>query len=119
MAKRIGVIGSRRRNTTLDFSKTAAMLLSIYEPGDIIVSGGCPKGGDRFAEDIAKKYNIEIIIYRPDWSIGRHAGFLRNTTIAENCDTLIACVMPYRAGGTEDTIKKFKKLHPDGKIYLV
>ena len=44
--KYIGIVGSRRRNTEEDFQIVKKELLSIYVVGDIIVSGGCPKGGD-------------------------------------------------------------------------
>lgn len=49
----IGIIGSRRRNTIKDFWDVYNRFKSLYFPGDIIVSGGCPQGGDRFAEIIS------------------------------------------------------------------
>ncbi len=118
MAKRIIIIGSRRGNSLADYENVAEIFFRIWEIGDIIISGGCPKGGDKFAEMISRIHNIPITIYKADWSLGRHAGFLRNGTIAENGDVLIACVALDRKGGTEDTIKKFKKFKPEGKIHL-
>jgi len=118
-SKRIGIIGSRRRNEIKDYTKVWAKFFEIYEPGDTIVSGGCKKGGDKFAEMINQKYGIPIKIFKPDWSIGRHAGLLRNTDIAMYSDVLIACVALNRKGGTEDTIKKFKRMHPDKPIHIV
>ncbi len=117
--KKIGIVGSRRRDTNEDFLKiNNAFLLNFYE-GDAIVSGGCPKGGDRFAEIIAEKYKVPITIYKPNWKkYGHGAGLIRNTDIAKESDILIACVSEDRKGGTEDTIKKFKKFHPEGKIVL-
>ena len=47
--KRIGIVGSRRRNSPEDFLLVQEAFCQIYEEGDIIVSGGCPKGGDAFA----------------------------------------------------------------------
>lgn len=117
--KRIGIIGSRRRDADTDYAKLVSQFADVYKESDTIVSGGYPKGGDRFAEVLAKVCDIPITLYKPNWKLGRHAGFLRNTTIAENCDVLIACVTPDRRGGTEDTIKKFMKFNPDGKVYLV
>jgi len=119
--KVIGIVGSRKRNELKDFDKVEACFLSVYQNGDSIVSGGCPKGGDRFAELLAEKYKAPIVIYEADWKLGKHAGFLRNTDIAKDADVLIACVAPDRKGGTEDTIKKFKKNKPDNvwKVWLV
>jgi len=119
---KIGIIGSRRRNTEEDLKKTTDAFLKLKsEYKEVsIVSGGCTKGGDHFAEIISCLQNIPIKIYYPEWNVyGRLAGFYRNTDIAKNSNILIACVHPSRTGGTEDTIKKFKKFHPQGKIILV
>jgi hypothetical protein len=118
--KKIGIVGSRRRDTTTDLKKVNDAFLNEFLDGDVIVSGGCPKGGDRFAEVLAKMYEVPIIIHRPDWKkYDRGAGLLRNTDIAKDSDVLIACVAENRKGGTEDTIKKFKKFHRKGRVVLV
>lgn len=106
----IGIVGSRRRDTLEDYDKTLAAFFEVYNKGDTIVSGGCPRGGDRFAELISKDEDIPIKIHRADWSVGRHAGFLRNGLIAGDADVLIAVVAPDRTGGTEDTIRKFVRI---------
>ena len=115
--KVIGIIGSRSRNTLGDLLKTTNAFDEVYEEGDQICSGGCPRGGDRFAELIANDRNIPIILFPANWSkYGKAAGFIRNGDIANKSDVLIACVAEDRKGGTEDTIKKFGKLK---KLILV
>ena len=105
--KTIGIIGSRRRNSQQDFEMLEREFLKVYEDGDEIVSGGCPKGGDYFAEIIAKKYQIPIKIYYAQWDkLGKKAGFVRNTDIARDSDVLIALVARDRTGGAENTISK-------------
>ena len=114
----IGIVGSRRRNTDRDYLLCAETFWSVYRSGDSIVSGGCPKGGDRFAEILASRYNIPIKIHYPNWTLyGKSAGFQRNGLIASDCDMLIAVVSSDRTGGTEDTICKTQKLKK--KIILV
>jgi hypothetical protein len=109
--KRIGIIGSRRRDSKEDYELCLKEFEKVYEYGDEIVSGGCPKGGDRFAEVIAKKKQLPIKIYYAQWNkIGRGAGFARNTDIAKDSDVIIAVVSADRKGGTEDTIKKAEKM---------
>ncbi|RLI55214.1 MAG: hypothetical protein DRP09_10390 [Candidatus Thorarchaeota archaeon] len=108
--KCIGIVGSRRRNSQEDFEFLRRYIKSIVKDGDTFVSGGCPKGGDRFAEIIAKELGISIRIHYPDWSKGRYAGLERNTLIARDADVLIALIAPDRRGGTEDTIRKFKAM---------
>lgn len=114
---KIGLIGSRRRNSAEDYLLVEKTFLLWYKEGDQIVSGGCPSGADHFAEIIAKKYSVPITIYYANWNkYGKAAGFRRNGKIAEESDVLIACVADDRTGGTEDTIKKYVKL---GKVQLV
>ena len=118
MGKVIGIVGSRRRDRTVDFRACLEIFDVVYDQDDVIVSGGCPKGGDRFAELIAKAKGLSITIHYPDWKgKGKSAGFQRNTLIANGCDVLIAVVAPDRTGGTEDTIKKC--VAQGKKIYLV
>ena len=109
--KTIGIVGSRRRNTSADGAAVYRKFLEICEVGDEIVSGGCPQGADNFAERIAKVKQVPIKIYYAEWRrLGRGAGFARNGNIAKDADVLIACVAEDRTGGTEDTIKKYQKL---------
>src|ERR1035441_1737208 len=63
---KIGIIGSRRCNTEADFDLVADAFEALYLPGDSIVSGGCPQGGDHFAELIAKATSIPIKLHLPD-----------------------------------------------------
>jgi hypothetical protein len=73
--KYIGIIGTRRRNSFNDYKAVEEAFFEVYEEGDWIVSGGCPQGGDKFAEKIAKKYGIPILIFYPNWAkYGRGAG---------------------------------------------
>jgi hypothetical protein len=127
--KRIGIIGSRRRDGLVDLEACRKVFLSVYQEGDIVVSGGCPKGGDRFAEIFIKEYNIpadRVIIHYPDkskldpeklkknprWAYAE-INYARNTLIARDSDVLICVVASDRTGGTEDTIKKAIKM---GKV---
>lgn len=106
--KTIGIVGSRRRDSTEDYALCAQAFFKIFKRGDKIVSGGCPTGGDRFAEVLAKLYQCTITIHYAYWNgpDGKKAGFVRNSQIAQDCDVLIAVVAEDRTGGTEDTVKK-------------
>lgn len=117
--KKIGIIGSRRRNNFADLNLVKIAFQKIYQRGDWIVSGGCPKGGDRFAEIIAQENGIPIIIFYADWKHkGKCAGFIRNKFIAQESDILIVCVANDRTGGTENTINYFTKIKPNNQIIL-
>jgi len=120
---KIGIVGSRRRNTDEDLKKVTEVFNKVKSEATdevSIISGGATKGGDHFAEIIACLQNIPIKIYYPDWDkFGRLAGFERNTYIARDSDILIACVHEDRKGGTEDTIRKFRRLYPNRRVILV
>ena len=117
MSKVIGIIGSRR-STTEDYVKCRKAFFEIYEEGDTIVSGGCPKGGDKFAEWLARAVGCTITIHHANWEkYGKRAGFVRNDYIARDCDILIAVVASDRMGGAENTISTATKLGK--KIILV
>ena len=114
---KIGIIGSRRRDKATDYAILRETFLRIYQENDIIVSGGCPRGADNFAESIARDLGITIIIHNAKWTKYKNiAGHIRNQKIADDSDILIALVSKDRTGGTESTIQKYKKL---GKRYLI
>lgn len=106
----IGIVGSRRRNSSADKTLVYQKFRELYTSSDRVVSGGCPQGADNFAEWIAKVEQVPILIYYAQWDKhGRSAGFVRNGDIAKDANILIACVAPDRTGGTEDTVVKFLK----------
>lgn len=131
--KKIGIIGTRKRNVRTDFIEVQEAFFEIYEEGDWIVSGHCPKGGDAFAEKIAYDWGIPILLFPPKKKI-RKEFFARNTSIAETSDIIIACLInPHesiydiykrKSGGSEDTIRKFlnkigyHKFHSDNDIKM-
>jgi hypothetical protein len=123
MSKKIIIIGSRRRDSKEDFQLVFDMFKEYYEDGDVIISGGCPKGGDKFAEIIAERMGLTeengyLVIHRPErptagpkWEYAK-AFYLRNTVVAKETEedsVVIACVALDRTGGTEDTIRKIKR----------
>jgi len=111
----IGIVGTRRRDEEDDF----VLICNEYNKLQnlkkviVIVSGLCPKGGDKFATILYQARKTKKLWFPPEWSLGRHAGFVRNTEIARWSDYLIATPAPDRKGGTEDTIKKWQRFHKD------
>lgn len=118
---KVGVVGARVRNTPKDKQLIRdALLYLIQKDKNVIihlVSGGCPQGADRFAEELANELQLGISIHCPDkskleantsWAYAKIA-YARNTLIAEECDMLLA-TPAYDArgpvGGTADTLKK-------------
>ncbi len=131
-----GVVGSRRRNTLHDRKIVFRLVEWIVDRRDwrnrpIIVSGGCPQGADAFAEEAAKIWDLQMIVFPVDkkgvssrWEFMKKA-YERNRLVAERSTELYALVAPDRMGGTENTIghmldlkKPVYLVKEDGSIYL-
>ena len=123
MNKVIGIIGTRRRDTFIDFDMVYNAFKKYYNNGDCICSGKCSQGGDRFAVIIADRLGLskdKRMWYPANWNkYGKSAGMIRNTYIAKDSDILIACVAGDRRGGTEDTIRKFVKMYGERNLVIV
>lgn len=104
MSERIAIVGSR------DYSDLEAVRKYIRGlPKDVtIISGGAP-GVDRTAEREARKLGLALVIYKADWDrLGRGAGIIRNGTIVENCDRVVA-FWDKESRGTENTIMRARR----------
>lgn len=99
---KLAIIGSRNIPETI----TVLTINEIIKDMGVthIVSGGA-RGADSLGEYYAKYYGLEAIIFKPDWSIGRHAGMLRNTKIIEEAEVILA-IWDGASKGTHDSIKK-------------
>ena len=103
---RLAIIGSRT------FNDYALLLASAqkYFKGEIetVISGGA-KGADSLAKRFASYWNFEYKEFPAEWDkYGKSAGFIRNQTIVDNCDMVLA-FWDGESRGTADTIAKAKK----------
>jgi predicted Rossmann fold nucleotide-binding protein DprA/Smf involved in DNA uptake len=123
---KVAIVGSRRRSTLRDRQIVIDLVeLLVKAHGDVtIVSGGCPKGADAFAEEAAKIFGLPMIIHPvprdpPIRSRGEFAAraFARNEIVANDCDIMYAFVAPDRKGGTENTVEHGIRLGK--KVFLV
>jgi len=102
---RVGIVGSRNYPNLIDVE---IWFKNNITPNDIIISGGA-RGVDSKAEILAYNLNISSLIIKPDWKAnGMKAGFLRNTTIVENSDKLVA-FWDGKSRGTKDSIDKARR----------
>ena len=77
-----------------------------FWPGDWeLVSGGA-SGVDTFAQDAAAAQHRPYTVFYADWDrVGKAAGMMRNSQIADECDACVAFIYgPSR--GTMDTVRK-------------
>ena len=105
----ISIIGSRSFN---DYALLKETIDKEFENKEIslIVSGGA-KGADSLGEKYAINNGIAVKIFLPDWKkYGRGAGFVRNKTIVENSDVVVAFWNGV-SKGTKNSIDVAKKLN--------
>jgi ribosomal protein L7Ae-like RNA K-turn-binding protein len=76
---------------------------------DTLISGGA-KGVDQMAEDYAKDHGIEVVRVKPNWKLGRHAGYTANAEMARMGDLLVA-VHDGVSKGTAHMVKEMQKLN--------
>lgn len=101
---KVAVIGSRNFQ---DYDRLKR-ILDLY-PIKVIVSGGAI-GADSLGDKYADEKGLQKEIYKPDWDLfGKSAGFLRNTTIIENSNMVVA-FWDGASKGTKDSLDKAKKL---------
>lgn len=108
---RVAVVGSRT-------FKNYPLLESTLNEYEIthIVSGGA-EGADKLSELYARQRNIPTTIYRPNWKLGKGAAFLRNTTIVEDSDMVVA-FWDGESNGTRDSINKAKKMNKVCRVVI-
>ncbi len=105
----IAIIGSRNFFDKQLLNTTLANHVSKYGLPSKFVSGGAA-GADTLGKQWAMEIGLtfdKIIELIPNWSIGKHAGNLRNTEIINQADHIIAFCVGY-SNGTMDSIKKAK-----------
>lgn len=80
---KVAIVGSRSFDNYELLKQTIEKLdFSVTQ----IISGGA-KGADSLAEQLAKEFDIPIIIHRPEWSkYGKAAGVVRNKQIIDDCE---------------------------------
>lgn len=107
----VAIVGSR------DFSRlhlVEQFVLGLASDS-VIVSGGA-HGVDAVAEETARSRGLEVIIFKADWDkYGKSAGFIRNKSIVDHSDIIVA-FWDGESKGTHSTIKLAKKF---GKTLLI
>ncbi len=102
---RVAIVGSRKFR---DYKLMLEYLTEINLGVTHIVSGGA-KGADSLAERLAKDFAIPITIYYANWDkFGKRAGMIRNESIVNDCEAVVAFPSP-ESRGTRGTISLAEK----------
>lgn len=114
---KIAVVGSRNYEDRFQLGLVLAMELEIYGDKTVIISGGA-SGADTLAEEFASAFGLEEEIYPAEWKkYGKSAGMIRNKTIVDRCDMMLAFYGPDGpTPGTQGSVRLAKEA---GKIVKV
>lgn len=102
---KIAVVGGR------DFTDRERLFTELDRArklwGDFVVVSGGARGADQFAEGWAHARMLETEVYLPDYTkySGYAAPLIRNETIAQVCDRMIA-YWDGKSRGTKDSIDR-------------
>lgn len=109
---KVAIVGSR------DFTDLAQVRAYVDGlPEDATVISGGARGVDITAETQATKRGLRVISHHPDWDRdGKSAAFVRNATIAEDCDEMVA-FWDGKSRGTKSAIQYARDLRKPVTIY--
>ena len=66
-------------------------LLRSKKPEDVVIVSGTARGADTLGERYARERGYKVWQFYPDWDrLGKRAGFVRNTEMADHSDALVA-----------------------------
>lgn len=101
---RLAIVGGRTFNDIHKLNE----IMSKLSPPDTIISGGAI-GADTVAANYARENNIELVEFLPDWKkYGRAAGMIRNKTIIDSADAVLA-FWDGKSKGTKNSIALARK----------
>ena len=114
------IIAGSREIENAEQEVNAAFDQSGYKIENIeeIISGGA-RGIDRSGEAFARKYNVPIKRFIPDWDKeGKKAGYLRNLEMAKYADALLA-IWDGKSKGTLHMINSAHKYEKEIFVYTI
>lgn len=115
---KIAIVGSRNYTDRWQMGVSLALELDIHGDDVTIISGGA-KGADTMAEEFARVFGLETEIYPADWEkYGMGAGIIRNATIVEHCDMMLAFYGPDGpTPGTQSSVRLAKETGKEVRVH--
>ena len=108
------IIGTR---TYDNYTQLCEIISNLEHKPSEIISGGAT-GADALAERYAKDNDLPLTIHLPNWKeYGKAAGPIRNKTIIEDCEQIVA-MWDGQSKGTKHTIDTAKKIGKPTKVVM-
>lgn len=97
--------------------ETMLLFVAKLNTEEKILLHGTAKGVDTQAANYAKKLGWEVKPFKPDWSIGNHAGLNRNSDMVNYGPDFGIFIPGPTSTGTYDCLQKYKLLHKPYILY--
>lgn len=81
------------------------------------VVSGAARGVDTWGEHWAKAAYLPVTQFKPDWNLGRGAGYRRNTEMAQYADALLA-IWDTKSRGTKHMFGEMKRLGKPFQVWI-
>lgn len=109
---RVAIVGSR------GYSNLNAVIEYVAQlPTDTVVITGGARGVDLTAEVAARKRGLAVVVHLADWATyGKAAGQIRNQTVVDDCDKLVA-FWDGTSPGTKGAISAASKASKLDKVF--
>lgn len=85
---------------------------------NVVLVSGHAAGADRLAEEVAVGLGWVVEIHEPDWSVGKSAGYKRNTAMLETGVQAVIAFHKDESKGTADAIKKAKERNIPTRVLI-
>ena len=101
-----------------DYEKMERLVLSVIGDIDNIeIVSGCCRRADRLGEKLAQVYGWNVRRFYPNWKLGKVAGLIRNTEMAEYAEMCI--LFPVQGAKNNGTRDMYRKAIQKGcKVYV-
>ena len=116
---KITIGGCRDYNDYNEFKKFVDDYIKQLNTDEIIIISGHCSGVDMMAERYAEEKGLKTEIFPADWKrYGKAAGPVRNKTMVDNCDRVIA-FWDNKSRGTASLIKYAEKMGKEIVIKII
>ena len=118
---RVLITGSRKWTDRKTLGSAIDCEIRAAYPDEVmVIHGWCPSGADKLADEFVAKWpfpGLTVTRYAADWSLGKHAGFIRNQKMVDLGADVCLAFPTAGSKGTWDCIRRAQAAGIEVKIF--